>query len=507
MRRAASELTWMQRLDRMLNDPRARSRRRFDTVIALLILVSTGILISGVFTGEDMPGWLVLVDDMILVLFLFEYLARVAFAKPELPEVVELSSAQWWRYQIQSRLTWMISPMAIIDLLAISPLFALDPTLKLFRVIRVLRLLRLYRVFVYYDPLEKLARAFRKNSLLYIVALSLVATTVFLGAISIYVVEIGEANSQISGPFDAIWWTIVTLTTVGYGDTVPVTHLGRVVAIMLMLAGFVLMAVFAGVMTQTLVGYLLDVREETVRMSTTVNHIVICGWNSRGPLVADEIHHLQPDSEVIVFAPGPEPSDMPEGVTFLSGNPSKESELGKVRLSMAKAAIVLAPSGAGLSSADGYTALVVYTLRSFEKKLLSKGTKRTVPLHITAELMDPENYSHLQVAGADEVVHTALIGCNLVAHSSVKPGLARVVTELVSWWGHGINIEPLPKSYETGQTFQVIRANCEGKEWMLVGLIQADGKVRFNPRGSRVVAADDRLIVICKEEDQVNRQL
>lgn len=491
----------MQRLDRMFNDPRARSRRRFDSVIALLILVSTGILISGVFTGEDPADWLLLLDNAILTLFLLEYIARLACAKPELPEVVEISVGQWWRYQIQARLAWMVSPMAVIDLLAISPLFALDPTLKLFRVIRVLRLLRLYRVFVYYDPLEKLARAFRKNSLLYIVALALVATTVFLGALSIYVVEIGEANSQIDGPFDAVWWTIVTLTTVGYGDTVPVTHLGRVVAIMLMLAGFVLMAVFAGVMSQTLVGYLLDVREETVRMSTTVNHIVICGWNSRGPLVADEIKHLQPDNDVIVFSEGPEPPDIPEGVTFLTGDPSKESELGKVRLSMAKAAIVLAPSGSSLSSADGYTALVVYTLRSFEKKLTAQGTKRTVPLHITAELMDPENNNHLQVAGADEVVHTALIGCNLVAHSSVKPGLARVVTELVSWWGHGINIEPLPANYEEGQTFESIRTACAGMEWMLVGLIEANGKIRFNPRGSRQVSSDDRLIVICKEEE------
>lgn len=508
MARAREELTRMMRLERMLNDPRAQSRRRFDTFITLLILLSTGILVGGVFSGKDLPPWLMDIDNFILVLFLFEYLARVAFAKPILPEVVELSTAQWWRYQIQARVVWMVSPMAIIDLLAVSPLlFALNPSVTLVRAIRVLRLLRLlrlYRVFVYYDPLEKLGRALRRNSLLYMVACSLVATTVFLGSLAIYVVEIGE-NDKITGPFDAVWWTIVTLTTVGYGDTVPATPPGRVVAILLMLTGFALMAVFAGVMSQTLVGYLLDVREETVRMSSTVNQVVICGWNSRGPLVTEEIKHLLPDKEIIVFAIGPEPANIPDGVTYLSGDPSKESELGKVRLSMAKTAIVLAPSGSTLSAADGSTALVVYTLRSYQKKLLTTGVKRTTPLYITAELMDPENYQHLKVAGADEVVHTAQIGCNLVAHASVKPGMAKVVTELVSWWGHGIDFEPLPEGFEDGHTFAAVKEEAlRDRDCMIVGVIQANDKVRFNPKDSLKITSADRLVVIRKDDNPDN---
>jgi voltage-gated potassium channel len=499
---------WADDLERMLNDPRARSRHRFDAFITVLILVSTGILLRGVFTGEELPGWLLAIDNGILVLFLIEYLARVAFAKPELPEVLELSKLDWLRYQIRARVMWMLTPMAVIDLLAVSPLFALNEGLKLFRVIRVLRLLRLYRVFVYYDPMGRLGKAFRRNSLLYLLAFSLVLTTVFFGSLSIYVVETNEQQSQINGMFDAVWWTVVTLTTVGYGEIVPVTEVGKIVAICLMFTGFILMAVFAGVMSQTLVGYLLDVREETVRMSSTVNHVVICGWNSRGPLVAEELKHLLPEkNEVIVFAEGNEPANLPDGATFVSGNPSKESELGKVRLSMAKTAIVLAPSGTTLSSADGLTALVVYTLRSYEKKLTSLGVKRVVPLHITAELMNPDNFQHLHVAGADEVVHTALIGCNLVAHSSVKPGIAKIVTELVSWWGHGINIESVPDTYEPGQTFiEMARAMTTDRACLILALLHADGQVRFNPSAEHPVEPGDRLVVIRKDQYKGSRQ-
>ena len=264
------------------------------------------------------------------------------------------------------------------------------------------------------------------------------------------------------------------------------------------------MAVFAGVMSQTMVGYLLDVREERVRMSSTVNHFIICGWNSRGPMVADEIKHLAPEEEIIVFADLEEPLNVPEGVTFLRGNPTKESEWDKVRLSLAKNIVVLAPPGSGTANsvtADGYTALVVYTIRSFERKLSQRSIERSVPLHISAELLDPENYEHITVAGADEVVHTAQVGSNLIAHSSVKPGMGRVVTELISWWGQGIDLEPIPDALEEGATFKsVSEALRKSKAYLVVGVMNADGSIKLNPSDSQAVTSDQTLIVIRDHE-------
>lgn len=502
-------LTLSQKIDRMLNDNRSPSKRKFDLVIAALVLISTGILFVGGFSHDEtyqLPPWLHLLDNTILIIFLFEYLGRVAFARPDLPDVVKLTKWDVFKYHVKARIKWMLTPMAIIDLLAVLPLFAMSrayANFKLFRVLRILRLMRLYRLAMVYNPLEKLGKAFRANSLLYIIAFSLVAVTIAMGALAFYVVE-GKNNPNVDSPFDAVWWTIVTLTTVGYGDTVPSSTLGKLVAIALMLSGVILMAVFAGVMSQTMVGYLLDVREERVRMSSTVNHFVICGWNSRGPMVVDEIQHLVPDEEIIIFADMEEPMSIPENVTFLRGNPTKESEWEKVRLSLAKNIVVLAPPGSGTSNsvtADGYTALVVYTIRSFERKLPQKGVERSVPLHISAELLDPENYEHITVAGADEVVHTAQVGSNLIAHSSVKPGMGRVVTELISWWGQGIDLEPIPDALEEGTTFKAVsEALRASKSYLVVGLVNADGSIKLNPNDDRVVTPDQTLIVIRDHE-------
>ena len=493
---------WVRRVDRMLNDSSSLSKRRFDFLVSVLVIVSSALLLYGAFP-KDNPGvssGVHFIDTLILIFFLIEYLARVILIRTGLPKVVKVSAWIRWRYRLQSRLLWMISPLPLIDLLSILPLFIPSDDLSLFRVLRLLRLLRLYRIFLYHDPLEKLGKAFRSNSLLYGVASFMVATTIFFGAVSFYVVE-GRGNANVKSPFDAIWWTVVTLTTVGYGDTVPTTLVGRIVAMVLMLSGVVLFAIFTGVMSQTLVGYLLDVRKERIRMSSTVNHVIICGWSRRGPMIAEELRHLLPDEEIIVFADCDDPMDLPDGVTFLRGDACKESELGKIRMGMARSVVVLAPGGDSLSISDGYTALVVYTVRSFERKLGTQGIERTIPIHICAELMDPENYEHLKVAGADEVVHTALIGSNLIAHSSVKPGMSPVVTELLSWWGQGLDVEPLPEDLPESRTFKMVAEHLHARSGCLVvGVVGPNNQPVLNPPDSRIVKPDDRVVLIRKHE-------
>jgi voltage-gated potassium channel len=486
----------------MLLQSSSPEKRKFDLLVSVLVIVSTAMLFSDAYQTDEgaLADWLHRFDTAVLLFFLAEYLARLGLVKVDMPRVVEISAWKKMMVRVKARAAWMLTPLAMVDLLSILPLFMPSDDLGFFRILRLLRLLRLYRIFIYHDPLEKLGKAFSNNSLLYWVASSMVGSTILLGAVAFYIAE-ADSNTGVKGPFDAVWWTVVTLTTVGYGDTVPSTLIGRVVAMVLMLSGVILFAIFTGVMSQTLVGYLLDVRKERIRMSSTVNHVVICGWSRRGAMIAAELRHLLPDEEIIIFADREEPMDLPDGVIFLRGDACKEAELGKIRLGMARSVVVLAPEGDSLPVSDGYTALVVYTVRSFERKLAAQGIKRTVPIHVCAELMDPENFDHLKGAGADEVVHTALVGSNLLAHSSLKPGMAPVVTELLSWWGQGLDVDPVPAEFGVDLPFrQVANQMQERFGFMVVGVMTADDRLSLNPPGDRKVRADDRLVLIRKQE-------
>jgi len=78
--------------------------------------------------------------------------------------------------------------------------------------------------------------------------LILVAIIIFAGTIAIFSIESGHPDSQIDSMLDAAWWTVATVTTVGYGDIVPVTDAGRIMAILYMFFGISFLAIFLSVL-------------------------------------------------------------------------------------------------------------------------------------------------------------------------------------------------------------------------------------------------------------------
>jgi voltage-gated potassium channel len=158
-------------------------------------------------------------------------------------------------FSVRRPLRYAVSAFGLIDLLAILPTYlsVLIPGAQSLLVVRLLRLLRIFRVLKLAEYLlesRTLAQAMRASRRKIEVFLLVVVTIVVIVGALMYVIE-GEKNGFTSIPL-SIYWAVVTLTTVGYGDLAPVTTLGRMLSILLMLTGYGIIAVPTGIVTAEL---------------------------------------------------------------------------------------------------------------------------------------------------------------------------------------------------------------------------------------------------------------
>ncbi|PKL37105.1 hypothetical protein CVV38_04460 [Candidatus Peregrinibacteria bacterium HGW-Peregrinibacteria-1] len=114
-----------------------------------------------------------------------------------------------------------------------------------FRVLRLLRLIRVVRIIARIRRVAVVADKIADNSSKYIYIASITATVILAGAVSFFSVEFGP-NPNVANFFDAVWWAVVTATTVGYGDIFPITWEGRLIGMVLMFFGIGLVGTTAG---------------------------------------------------------------------------------------------------------------------------------------------------------------------------------------------------------------------------------------------------------------------
>lgn len=216
------------------NTPLARA---FDVVLlwAILISVLLVVLESVMVIREDYGATLFALEWVFTILFTVEYGLRV--------------------YSARKRLRYATSFLGIVDLLAVLPTYLslLFVGTQYFLVLRALRLLRVFRVFKLTRHLGEanvLARALRSSVEKITVFLVTVLTLVLLIGSTMYIVE-GPSNGFVNIP-TSIYWSIVTLTTVGYGDISPQTPLGQFLAAMVMIIGYAIIAVPTGIVTTEL---------------------------------------------------------------------------------------------------------------------------------------------------------------------------------------------------------------------------------------------------------------
>jgi voltage-gated potassium channel len=225
---------WRSRLHQIIFEADTPAGRRFDLALLLAIGASVvAVCLESVSAFRVRYGnELRIAEWVFTVLFTLEYAARLAAVRRP------------WRYAT--------SFFGFVDLLSVLPTYLsfLIPGTQSLLVIRALRLLRVFRILKmthFVGEARMLNAALRASVRKIVVFLGAVVTTVLIVGAMMYVVE-GEENGFTSIPM-SIYWAVVTMTTVGFGDIVPHTVLGKVIASLLMVLGYGIIAVPTGIVS------------------------------------------------------------------------------------------------------------------------------------------------------------------------------------------------------------------------------------------------------------------
>jgi len=207
-------------------------------VVLIFVAVAEAVLDTEPMISAGREEFLNNLEFSIGIIFLVEYIARAWIA---------VDNPRFEKYRFP-RLRYLVSPIAIIDLLAVVPaLFAFGGApslvLRFFRVLRMLRLAKLGRTSKAWKLLQ---RAFVEKKQEYVLILGLLLVSILTSGSLMYWIE-GDAQPDKFGSIPrAMWWAVITLTTIGYGDSYPITPLGKIVAACMAIVGVMMIALPTG---------------------------------------------------------------------------------------------------------------------------------------------------------------------------------------------------------------------------------------------------------------------
>ena len=221
----------INKLRKIIIDSDTKNGKRFDLFIQFLIVLS---LIS--FSFETLPD---LNDNTKKILRNFEITSVCIFSIEYLLRV--LLSPKPIKY--------LFSFYGIVDLLAILPFYISSGIdLRSIRIFRLLRLFRILKLFKYSNALDRVGDAFRsvKNELVIFTIATLFL--LYVSAVGIYYFENSSQPDAFKSIFHSLWWSITTLTTVGYGDMYPITNGGKIFATIIVYIGIGMVAIPTGLL-------------------------------------------------------------------------------------------------------------------------------------------------------------------------------------------------------------------------------------------------------------------
>ena len=471
----------------LLENSNYKYKKYFDIFMITLIFISVVILIREVKSHVN-DSFLFFNNYIISIIFLLEYILRVWISSSVSKVIIQQSEHDVMLDEkfnlfkaiqeiFRVKFKYIFSFKAVIDLLAIIPFF------HQLRLLRIFILFRVFKLFRYAKSIQTFTSVISAKKFEFLTLLIFASIIIFVSSVLIYVMEGNNPDSPIDTLFEAVYWSIVTISTVGFGDITPVTQEGRVVAMFVIVAGIGVFSFTTSLIVTSFTEKLDEIKDTKAidDIAKIKEFYLICGYENVAKEVAKE---LSKNNKVIILEEDSHKAEMAkkDGFVALNYDPGSIQSYKKLRINIetqVKAILCLSYSDVE----NLYTAL---TVRSFNKDVF-----------ILSILKNKMNRNKLSFAGVNEIFYEKeLVG--IIAKEFVGQPVAFEAIHALRSNYNNIDVQEIIITQRVLDSYLTV-GKLDNIKYRIVLLgVYKNNKKRFffNPIDSTILEVGDYILVI-----------
>lgn len=305
-----------------------------------------------------------------------------------------------------------------------------------------------------------------------------IALALFFAGLTMAILIVERAsNPSLESVADAFWYTLVTITTIGYGDVTPVTEAGRLIAVLIMSSGVVVFGAVSGKLASVFFDRQQKRERGLIKLKKKREHLIVCGWKPDMDSLLAGILRANPEtipSDIVLVNGASQERMYPilsssalRGINYVNGDFIEEETLERANVKGASNVMVLADCSRDYSEMemDSRTVLAVITIKKMNRTS-----------YVAAEILDGKFRKHLENERCDEIILSKQYEKKVLISASGGTGTSHVLERLFGdSESEGLAIVDIP-DHAIGKSFGELSRIFDGLgEGILVGLLENTG--------------------------------
>lgn len=375
---------------------------------------------------------------------------------------------------LRKNLSYIFKPIAIIDLLAILPIY------RPLRMLRIFVLFRFLKIFKHSKSLHQFLEVVYSRRFEFLTLLTLFLFVVLTGAIAIYITEESD-NEKINSLFDAIYWSYITITTVGYGDVTPLTSVGKVISFIIVLLGLTIVSFGTSVIVSAFLEKLHVLKEESIANHLLANedYYVVCGYGQLSKILVRFLEEEKREFIILDNNINNVQNAIDDGYYAIYDDPARYDVLKRFYKNDANIKVL------ALTGSDIENTYIALNAKSISKDIF-----------VVARASRKELLNKYKRAGADRIIFPNDLAAFMMEASVVKPVMYKALNALLNFK----EIATIDELY-IDKDCTIVNKSIEDAHFSAYRIVifgvqrGINGKFIFNPSDDYILKENDILVV------------